>query len=72
MPALRRELSALDPTVPAFGVRSMPQFLNRITSLYDMGASLIGTFAIMALALVMIAVIFGMYRRTPAHEYDGS
>ena len=50
MPALRRELSALDPTVPVFGVRSMPQFLNRITSLYDMGASLIGTFAVMALA----------------------
>ncbi len=67
MPALRQQLSALDPTVPAFGVRSMPQFLNRVTSVYDMGASLIGTFAIMALVLAAVG-IYGVLHFTVARR----
>jgi predicted permease len=67
MPALRQQLSALDRTVPAFGVRSMPQFLNRITSIYDMGASLIGTFAITALLLAAVG-IYGVLHFTVARR----
>ena len=67
MPALRQQLSVLDPTVPAFGVRSMPQFLNRVTSVYDMGASMIGTFAIMALALAAVG-IYGVLHFTVARR----
>jgi ABC-type antimicrobial peptide transport system permease subunit len=67
MPALRQQLSALDPTVPAFGVRNMPQFLNRVTSVYDMGASLIGTFAIMALVLAAVG-IYGVLHFTVARR----
>jgi predicted permease len=67
MPALRQQLNALDPTVPAFGVRSMPQFLNRVTSVYDMGASLIGTFAIMALTLAAVG-IYGVLHFTVARR----
>ncbi|HLK19337.1 MAG TPA: ADOP family duplicated permease, partial [Bryobacteraceae bacterium] len=66
-PSLRREVAALDPTVPAFGVRSMPEFLNRITSLYDMGASLIGTFAIVALTLAAVG-IYGVLHFTVARR----
>lgn len=67
IPALRRQLSALDPTVPAFGVRNMPQFLNRVTSIYDMGASLIGTFATIALSLAAVG-IYGVLHFTVARR----
>ena len=30
MPAIRQQVSALDPALPVFGVRTMPQFLNRL------------------------------------------
>jgi len=67
MPTLRREVSALDATVPVFGVRSMPQFLNRMTSTYDMGASLVGTFALMALLLAAVG-IYGVLHFTVARR----
>jgi putative ABC transport system permease protein len=66
-PALRREVTALDPTVPLFGVRDMPKFLNRITSIYDMGASLTGTFAVMALLLAAVG-IYGVLHFTVARR----
>ena len=67
MPALRQQVTALDATVPTFGVKTMPQFLNRITSVYDMGASLIGTFAVMALLLAAVG-IYGVLHFTVARR----
>ncbi|HML16969.1 MAG TPA: ABC transporter permease [Bryobacteraceae bacterium] len=59
MPMVRREMTALDPSLPLFGVRTMPQFLFRTTSIYETGASLVGTFAVMALLLAGVG-IFGV------------
>ncbi len=56
MPAVRAEMTKLDPTLPLFGVRTMPQFLNRTASLYEMGASLIGVFAVMAMLLAGVGI----------------
>src|SRR5262249_22800226 len=45
---IRKEVRSLDAALPIFGVRTMPQFLNRIVSVYEMGSSLVGTFAVTA------------------------
>jgi len=67
LPAIRRQVAALDPALPVFGVRTMPQFLSRIVSIYDMGASLVGTFAIMALLLAAVG-IYGVLHFTVARR----
>jgi predicted permease len=61
MPAVRVEMSKLDPALPLFGVRTMPQFLNRTVSIYELGASLIGTFAITALLLAAVGIYGVLY-----------
>jgi predicted permease len=65
--AVRREMGAIDPQMPVFGVRTMPQFLNRMVSIYDMGASLVGTFAVMALLLAAVGV-YGVLHFTVARR----
>ena len=45
----------------------MPQFLNRTVSIYDMGASLIGTFAVMAMLLAAVG-IYGVLHFTVARR----
>ena len=68
MPAVRAEMSRLDPALPLFGVRTMPQFLNRTVSIYELGASLIGTFAMIAMLLAAVGIYgvlhFTVERRT--------
>jgi len=65
--SLRQQVRALDPALPIFGVRSMPEFLNRTVSIYQMGASLVGTFACTALLLAVIG-IYGVLHFTVARR----
>jgi len=67
VPAIRQQVASLDPRLPIFGIRSMPQFLNRTVSIYDLGASLIGTFASMAMLLAAVG-IYGVLRFTVARR----
>ena len=68
MPAVRAEMSRLDPTLPLFGERTMPQFLYRTVSIYQWGALLVGTFSLMALLLAAVGIYgvlhFVVARRT--------
>ena len=61
MPVVRAEMSKLDPALPLYGVRTMPQFLNRVVSIYELGASLVGTFAITALVLAAVGIYGVLY-----------
>jgi predicted permease len=61
MPAVRTEMSKLDPALPLFGVRTMPEFLNRTVSTYELGASLVGTFAVTALLLSAVGIYGVLY-----------
>ncbi|HEY1306450.1 MAG TPA: ABC transporter permease [Vicinamibacterales bacterium] len=55
--AVQREIAALDPDVPVYGVKTMPMFLDRLLSLPKSAAALVTIFAL--IALVMAAV--GLY-----------
>ena len=61
MPVVRAEMGKLDPALPLFGVRTMPQFLNRTVSIYELGASLVGTFAATAVLLAAVGIYGVLY-----------
>ena len=61
MPVVRAEVGRLDAALPLFGVRTMPQFLNRMVSTYEGGAAMVGTFAIVALMLAAVGIYGVLY-----------
>lgn len=59
LPVIRRETASLDPQLPVLGMKTMDQYLQRILSIYQLGALLLGTFAICALVLSAVG-LFGL------------
>jgi predicted permease len=64
---IRSHVSALDANLPIFGIRTVPEFLNRILTVYEMGAALLGTFAATALLLAAVG-IFGVLHFAVVHK----
>ena len=59
LPAVRREARALDPELPVLGMKTIEQYLERLMSIYQMGAVLLGMFAACALLLCSVG-LFGL------------
>jgi predicted permease len=66
--AVRKEVRVLDATLPIYGVKTMPQFLSRTYSTFELGAAMVGTFAFVALLLAGAGLCglmhFAVTRRT--------
>ncbi|MGH7554862.1 MAG: FtsX-like permease family protein, partial [Longimicrobiales bacterium] len=56
LPSVRAEVSALDPNLPLFDVKTMSRRLAEATSRTRFGATLLGIFAALALALAAVGV----------------
>jgi len=54
--AVQREIAALDPDVPIYGVKTMPMFLNRLLSLPQSVAVLGALFAVVALLMASVGL----------------
>jgi hypothetical protein len=59
LPAVRRQARALDPELPVVGMKTIQQYLDRLLSIYQSGALLLGTFACCALLLSSVG-LFGL------------
>jgi putative ABC transport system permease protein len=66
--AVQREIAALDPDVPIYGVRTMPRYLDRLLSLPKTAAVLVALFAFVALVMASVSlyglVSYSVARRT--------
>jgi predicted permease len=66
--AVQREIAALDPDVPLYGVKTMPMFLNRLLSLPTSVAVIVALFALIALLMASVGlygvVSYSIARRT--------
>jgi predicted permease len=63
LPVVRREAQALDPVLPVVGMKTIEQYLERLLSIYQLGAVLLGTFACCALLLSSVG-LFGLLHFT--------
>jgi predicted permease len=54
--SLRREIAALDPTVPLFGVRSLDAFLADQTAQARFGSTVLSVFGVVALVLTAVGL----------------
>jgi putative ABC transport system permease protein len=55
-PELRREIQAVDPNLPVFNVRSMNEVIGRSLESRRFSATLVGTFALVALLLASVGI----------------
>ena len=53
---LRREVSALDPTIPIYQVRTMPELLRQQTARGRFGSLILGSFSTVALLLAAVGI----------------
>jgi putative ABC transport system permease protein len=56
IPAVRREVQALDPSLPLFNVMTLDGFIGRTIAGWRLSAGLFGLFAILALSLAAVGV----------------
>jgi len=60
---VRAAARALDPEVPVLGMKTIRQYLERLLSIYQVGAVLLGMFAVCALLLASVG-LFGLLHFT--------
>jgi putative ABC transport system permease protein len=65
--AVQREIAALDPDVPIFGLRTMPLYLDRLLSLPKSAAALVGLFAFVALMMASVS-LYGLVSHSTARR----